>query len=240
MAHDKKIGYVTEVTNSADKGKSLVLIPSLVYLVLYCGYKLGDVHANFDIYLDGVHRHDNVSIRNFVRLVCSKHLSGKIILIDEANGVWSHRSYDSKSQQEDLRGIWQMTKLGNWLFYTNHLGRGVDKNLRDATQIILIPKYNEKLDTVDCDIINGEDLNFPFRQFMDVSDYFDVYDRWQPIYDEGNVHYVMHGFKDSSFPKWKEASDLLSMASGMGSKEAVEFLIRSGIDLKEYKDYKWR
>lgn len=202
--HNKKVGYVTEVTNSADKGKSLILIPTTVYLLVECGYKLENVHANFDIYLDGVWRHDNDSIRQYVRDMCRKHYREKIILVDEANGVWGHRDYDTKEQKEDLKGIWQTTKLGNWLIYTNHLGKGVDKNLRDATQIIVAPEYDEVNDTVECKIVNGIYLTFPIRTFQHVSDYFNIYDRWQPLYSEGGKEYQMKGFGDNCEPRWED------------------------------------
>lgn len=63
------------------------------------------------------------------------------VLVDEAGQIWPARGYADKKQTELASFLWQAPKRGHLFYYTANVGNSVDKIIRLATQITVIPAY---------------------------------------------------------------------------------------------------
>jgi len=117
-------------------------------------------------------------MREFLKIMVEQEQKNKVVFIDEIDAIAPGRLYSKEEQLDMLLGLWHDEKLDNTIIYTTHKGKGADKIIRDATSVLLLPKYDKKRDTISirgCDM--RKDINFN-AGFNEVSEYFERYNRW--------------------------------------------------------------
>jgi hypothetical protein len=164
-----------------DTGKTLTMVATLQELCLRHGYSPSEAVGNVGVNLDGFVKLNNDGLREYVKRTCSEGLRHKIILIDEIDSVFPARFWSDKAQTETLLGLWQDVKLFNWVLYTAHLGKAIDKIIRDCTQIVVIPEYVREDDAIYLEIIDGLDLMVFGDVIYPASAVFPLYDRWEVV-----------------------------------------------------------
>jgi len=124
---------------------------------------------------------DNAGLRGWLSEMVGKGFTNYCVLIDEVDRVFPARFWGDRKQSEDLMGVWQDEKCGNVIIYTAHMGVDVDKLLRGATRMLLIPEYNEVSDVLSvmvCDGRYGVDGEY---ELENASRFFKDYDRWARV-----------------------------------------------------------
>jgi hypothetical protein len=165
-----------------DCGKTAAMVGTTIELLHKHGYSHNDVVSN--VYLKGKEFSgytllDNKELKKYVHDMCKEGYKHHIILIDEIDSVFPHRFWQQKGQTDALLGLWQDVKLFNWVLYTAHLGLGVDKLIRECTQICVLPQFNRSTDSIELEIIDGLDLIVYNDALLNVSKrIFPYYDRW--------------------------------------------------------------
>jgi hypothetical protein len=148
---------IVKIVQGQRKGKGIVGVGIILWLMAYGGYKPEDVCGNQTIRIEGYRKFSNEQLVVMLRVMVEKHIQGKVIYISEADRVFPPRFWHDTKQTHALIGLQQDEKLGNWFVYDTHW-RGVDVLLDSATQIEIIPEYRPALDRVDVEIIKCHEL----------------------------------------------------------------------------------
>ena len=173
---------IVGIKAAQDMGKTSIMVRSCLYLLAYGGYRPEECYGNLFVNVPGFNVMNNAGLSDFMRTMVSKRMRHKVILIDEADGVFPHRFWQDKEQSKALLGLWQDIKLFNWIFWTAHLGNAVDVLLRECTQVTVIPKYRRSVDRTDAVIISSIDYTSRFVVFDHISRIFPYYKRWDPVW----------------------------------------------------------
>ena len=166
------------------RGKTASMVATLLDLIGRWGFSASEAVGNVSVNLDGFTKLNNKLLREYVAEMCHKGFKHKIILIDEIDRVFPARFWQQKEQTETLLGLWQDEKLFNWILYTAHLGKAIDKIIRDCTQIVVIPEYSKLDDTIFLTVINGLELTVSSDTIYPVSSLWTpklIYDRWEVV-----------------------------------------------------------
>lgn len=174
-------GWVVSIKESANKGKTAVAAALAFDLVNFHGYRPDEVYCNFILDMPGFNYCTPEGMRKLLRAMARIPLAHKVAVIDEINSIFPSRFFKDPKQTEDLLGLWQATKLGNWVIFTGHLGTAMDKIIRDSRQIQLMPDYDQKTDTIHVYEINGIDVCNELWVVENASELFKLYWRWEPI-----------------------------------------------------------
>lgn len=148
---------IVKIIQGQRKGKGIVGVGIVLWLMAYGGYKPEDVCGNQSIYIEGYRKFTNEQILGLLRVMVEKHVRGKVIYIAEADRAFPPRFWHDSKQTHALIGLQQDEKLGNWFVFDTHW-RGVDILLDSAAQIEIIPEYRPALDRVDVEIIMLQEM----------------------------------------------------------------------------------
>lgn len=172
-----------ELRGLQDDGKTLGMVVMTIRLIKCMGYLGEEIIGNLHLNIPGTRYKDNEHIKKWIRKVYREsrgEIKHQIILVDEIDGIYSHLDA-SKETREDLLGLWQDMKLQNFLIYTKHVGKGVNKLVRNATEISIRPSFDRERDTLYLDMINGfiqREYTLPVHP---ASYYFQFYSRDEPV-----------------------------------------------------------
>jgi hypothetical protein len=129
---------------------------------------------------------DNEHLRKYIRKVYRKSrglMRRKIIMLDEIDQCYSHlESVIDNEARDDLLTLWQDKKLENYFIYTKHIGLGVNKIIRSATEVSIKPYFDRRFDTLYGMVIDGFTMSNKLLTFKHASDCFPHYDRWEYIF----------------------------------------------------------
>lgn len=171
-------GYIVGIKQTQDKGKGLFAI-WLIYVLLRFGkYLPQNTFANTPIFLKDCKLTNNSGIRHRLNTIYTDKLTKQITYVDEADSIYPARSYGNIDQTEEILHCHQTTKSGNYLIYTEHLGRGVDAILRQNTQILAKPNFNPKHDFLPVEIANSLDNRIFNFTIHNISFFYKFYNRW--------------------------------------------------------------
>lgn len=164
----------------AHKTHSLVM--ALCELVTSYGFKPENCRGNVDINIPGFKFMRNLDLRQYIRSVyldIGQHdLTEQIIVVDEIEQVLPARGFKNDEQTKLATGFWQDEKMDNVTLYTSHPGVApTDAILRAATQISVIPSYDEDIDTVYWTIVNGNYMELFDRELHGASWFYHLYNR---------------------------------------------------------------
>jgi hypothetical protein len=143
---------IVKIIAGQRKGKGIVGVGIVLWLMAYGGYKPVDVCGNQSIYIEGYRKFTNDQLLGMLRVMVEQHVRGKVVYISEADRAFPPRFWHDSAQTHALIGLQQDEKLGNWFIYDTHW-RGVDVLLDSASQYEVIPEYRPALDMVDVGII---------------------------------------------------------------------------------------
>jgi hypothetical protein len=150
-------GGVVKWRGVMESGKTIGMMATYKQLRLD-GFKACNAYGNMWLNDPGFHYCTNEELRAVVRKAFNTEIGQWrqiVILMMEADSVYSHKDYSEKELTEDLRGFSQAMKLNNWFIYEMHEGAGVLKLLRDKTEISIKPTYYRDQDVMHLSIING-------------------------------------------------------------------------------------
>jgi len=164
-----------------NKGKTLSMVAVMLELLRHHGYSGWECTGNVDVKVPGYSFVSSESLKSWIREMITKGLRHRVVLIDEIDRVFPHRLWADKRQVLDLTGIWQDEKLFNFILWTAHMGDPVDKIVREATQISVIPDYQRDLDRVVLGVVNVYDLETHEEVIEPASAIFPFYDRWAMV-----------------------------------------------------------
>lgn len=148
---------IVKIVQGQRKGKGIVGVALVLWLMAYGGYSPHDCCGNQSIYIQGYRKFTNEQILGLLHVMVEKHVSGKVIYIAEADRAFPPRYWQDKKQTHALIGLQQDEKLGNWFIYDTHW-RGVDVLLESATQWEIIPNYRKGNNYVDVEVIGLQDM----------------------------------------------------------------------------------
>ncbi|BAS31144.1 AAA family ATPase [Dehalococcoides mccartyi] len=140
METDRLIEGVVKIRGYMRCGKTASMVALAVNEISLGHYTPDKVISNVSIPSYGIVQKRNSEIIDFLARMKEDQLRGWLILIDEADQLFSHRGYSSKQQSQVLVNVWQAMKLDNMIIYTMHEGLGVDLIFRDATLMSLLPE----------------------------------------------------------------------------------------------------
>jgi hypothetical protein len=150
-------------------GKTSWLIAIVLWLCWYGGYKPSEIVANLHLYnedgspLQGYHYLPNKDMKIFIAQMIPRKIEHIIVLIDEIDRVFSHRTWHNTEQLETLIGLWQDEKCFYNVWGTAHLGLSVDSLIREISQVEIIVKEkdftNNRLSGVVINSLNKEVFN---------------------------------------------------------------------------------
>jgi hypothetical protein len=173
---------IVQIVAGQRKGKGIVGVGIILWLMAYGGYSPNDVCGNQSIFIEGYRKFNNEQLLSLLHVMVEKHVRGKIVYISEADRAFPPRFWQDRKQTHALIGLQQDEKLHNWFIYDTHM-RGVDVLLADAAQIEIVPEYRPALDRVDVEITWLHDM-IPHRSAMieNVSKrIFPYYDTYEPV-----------------------------------------------------------
>jgi hypothetical protein len=169
-------------------------------------YTWDNVHPNIHIDMCPNY-YTNEQIRKKILQVYGRHIDGgergehtkQIIVVDEIDGLYSHLSYQDKQMQKELLGLYQDEKMHNVFICTKHdQETGVNKIIRDFTEIIIFPEIEKSGSNQGClwrnlpiPNVGGDKLTLHLldRRFKTKADIefqpfswvFDKYKRWEAV-----------------------------------------------------------
>ena len=138
-------------------GKGIVGTGIVLWMMGFGGYAPFECCGNQTIKIEGFRKYNNAQLVAMLKVMVHEHVTHKVINVAEADRAFPPRFWQDKKQTEALLGLWQDEKLGIQFVYDTHYG-GVDKMLRQAAQVIIVPHYVRYLDTVWCELISKIDL----------------------------------------------------------------------------------
>jgi len=165
-----------------DAGKTSLAVKAIVWHIEHNGFAPQEVESTVEIRIPGVKfLYVDKALNALDRMVAPESYH-KILFLDEADSYLGHRDWEDKKQYKRLKGLWQDQKRFNWCYWTSHVGNGVDKMLREMTEIILMPKYYKALDASLTGFINKMDMEDGQIWFPNISYIFDKYSRHAPVW----------------------------------------------------------
>lgn len=172
---------IINIKGRQDCGKTSTMVAAFLSLCLNFGYTPEEAVGNLTVNVPGYKKLTNEKLRDFIKNMITKNYRHRIVLMDEADGVYPARFWHKQSQTDDLLGFWQDFKLFNYVLMTTHPGRGVDLMLRESTRIEVIPKYVKADDAIYLTILNDIDLAIIRNKIYPASKLFQFYKRWEPV-----------------------------------------------------------
>jgi len=170
-----------EISAIQGSGKTLTAVQLVLHFVIEDGYQPEKVISNVKIDIPGIKFVSNRELRKWVdriyRTEIGKHRR-YIIVADEIEGIYSHRINNDQQMNDEIKGLFQDLKLGNYFIYTDHLGKGVNKLIRDVTEYTIIPDYDRETDKVKLAIINGLFCQTFFNEIKEASKIIPFYNRY--------------------------------------------------------------
>jgi hypothetical protein len=168
-------------------GKSASMVLFADWFIRHKGYSWTDCVGNMAVYRDGYTALKNNSLRQYIGSMVEREFMHKIILIDEIDRVLPSRNFKSMEQTDALMDFLQDEKLFNIIMYTEHLGNVTDKIVRDATQVMVLPKFNKAdraNDTIRLTVLNGLVQRIKYLRIYPASVIWNdkkLYNRWELI-----------------------------------------------------------
>lgn len=170
------------ITGHQDTGKTATMLATALELTRAGGYSPAEMIGNLMVKVPGYTRLDNANLREYLKQTITKGIRHKIILIDEIDGVFPARFWQSRSQTESLLGLWQDFKLFLWIIATGHAeGAGADVLIRRAQLIEIVPNYNLAEDRIYLEVNNRYKGRIFRESIYPASALFPLYKRWDPI-----------------------------------------------------------
>lgn len=164
-----------------DQGKTLSAVATVVELILHHGYDPEECYGNVAINLKGFHYLSSQGMRDLLGRMVREKWRHKVLVIDEINRVYPARFWKDADRTMELLTIWQDEKMFHWIVYTCHVGNSVDLLVRDATQVIAVPRFDKLRDVVRLGIVNSLDLECHDLEIPRASRFFPLYDRWAVV-----------------------------------------------------------
>ena len=166
------------------QGKTASMVALAIELNRSYGYGWNEMVGNVAINKPGFRVMNNDGIRKHVAGMVTGEQRHQVILLDEVDRVFPSRFFADRAQTETLLGLWQDEKLFNWVLYTCHMGKSVDKIIADSTQALIIPEYDREEDVIEWTVIDGLDLTVFDSGVDNVSELWrepKLYDRWAVV-----------------------------------------------------------
>lgn len=172
---------IVGIKSIQDQGKTLTGVALLRWLITQGGYCPDEVHANVALTMPGAHIHTSKDMREIMGSMLHNGWQHKILFIDEINRVYPARMWKDPERTNELLTVWQDEKCFHWIIYTCHVGTAVDVLVREATQIVIVPKFNRERDCIDLTVINSLDLEVHQEIIERASRFFADYNRWEIV-----------------------------------------------------------
>lgn len=169
------------------KGKTTVAVAICEWLIKTGQYKPGEIYSLVRLTepdgreLQGYHFMGIREMRDFVAHMIERGYKHVILLIDEIDRVFPHRFWNKMGQTEALLGLWQDEKLGYIIIGTCHVGKSIDKILRDCAQMIIIAKINYDRTVIALKLIDVLNKRLLKRRLVNVRHIQDLFNTWQPV-----------------------------------------------------------
>jgi hypothetical protein len=168
-----------------ESGKTISMMGLVRYLVEERNFRGDHIFGNFWFDEPGYHGLLNDDLCRLMRRIFNTEV-GKwrkiIILIMEADSLYSHKDSGDKEAFEDLKGLSQAMKLNTWVIYEMHEGLGVNKYLRDKTEISIKPTMYRKENMIRWDIINGHYNQLYVNWLYQIDELYGRYRRFDIIH----------------------------------------------------------
>lgn len=179
-------GGVVKLWGPMECGKTKMMI-ALVLRLLKRGYIGSDIYCNCWLNIPGSHMLRNDELKKVLRRALNTEIgegrwNGKIFLIMEADGLYSHLTQTDKECFQDFRFASQCLKRNIWIFWETHDGKGVPKYLRDKTEISVRTAHIEQLDCINYVIVNGPYDYVGVSSVRQASAVNGMYRRFQELY----------------------------------------------------------
>lgn len=159
-----------------------------LWLCWYGGYTSDEIVANYHLYnedgseLAGYHYLNNKQMKYFISQMIKRDVRHMIILIDEIDRVFSHRSWHDAEQLDALVGLWQDEKLFFQVWGTAHLGLSVDSLIREIAQIeIIVQNKNFAADKLSGIVINSLDKEIFNQDMHQLKLVQKCFNSWEPV-----------------------------------------------------------
>jgi hypothetical protein len=142
------------------RGKTTVAIGIAIEYVLHCGYKTSEIYSLVRLYkpngeeLQDYHFMTIREMRLFVLHMIEKDIRHVILLIDEIDRVFPHRFWNKLQQSEALLGLWQDEKLFIIIIGTAHVGKAIDKTIRESMQMEIIAEIDKPRQVINLGVID--------------------------------------------------------------------------------------
>ena len=172
---------IVGIKSIQDQGKTLTGVALVRWLVTEGGYAPGECYGNVALSMPGFNRLNSNGMRELMGQMVTGQWRHKVLFIDEINRVYPARMWKDPERTGELLTMWQDEKCFHWIIYTCHVGTSVDILIREATQIIIVPKYRKERDIIELEVINSLDLEVHSEVIERVSRFFTDYDRWEIV-----------------------------------------------------------
>lgn len=173
-----------EIWGNANAGKTLTMVAFFMRLCILHGYKPEEACGNLRLNIDGYTYMPNPELRKYIHQIYRVEREDtwhRIILVDEIDGLYSHLDWMDKTQQADLKFLWQDFKKMNYMIWTKHRGIGINKIIRDATIAAMKPYMDREHDIMRVAIGNA-DIEQKFLWTFKPSNFYDLYNRAEVVY----------------------------------------------------------
>ena len=169
-------------------GKSTWITGLAWHLCMHGGYEPREIIANYHLFnedgspLDGYHYCNNQQIKQVVTQMVDRRARHLIILVDEIDRVFSHRTWHKPEQIDALVGLWQDEKMFYNVWGTAHLGLSVDSLIREIAQVeIIVQEKNVVADKLVGVVINSLNKEVFGQEMHHLSVVQKLFDSWEPI-----------------------------------------------------------
>ena len=96
---------IVQIVAGQRKGKGIVGVGIILWLMAYGGYAPTDVCGNQSIYIEGYRKFNNEQLLALLQVMVEKHVKGKIVYISEADRAFPPRFWQDKKQTHALIGL---------------------------------------------------------------------------------------------------------------------------------------
>lgn len=167
------------------EGKTTIVIGLVWYLIRKFSFVMDEVYSNIHLFqpdgseVIGYHYLTNDEMKAYVTKIVKEHERHKLIIVDEIDRVFPHRWWNEHGQTAALLGLWQDRKMFSIIFGTCHLGKSVDKIIRDALTYLIVCKIVKSIDAVKMVVVNMVDKEI-FRKQMNHTRFIQsMFDSWE-------------------------------------------------------------